>query len=132
MMKQTFLVTHEIFKESEVQDGHFVPYYYGYYSFQVTSDLQNLEFLGFITRRGKLNTKLEQFQISERGKKHVTEVYEKLPEATKVKLKEKRMGWDQLGYQGILNYMYTKYPESIEKSKLKEKYKPIKWGRAKG
>lgn len=132
MMKQVFLVTHEVFNESEVQDGRFVPYYYGYYSFQVTNDLQNLEFLGFITRKGRHNSKLEQFQISEKGEKYISELFEKLPKDTQTSLKERRKGWDQLGYKGILNYMYTKYPKSIEKSRLKEKYKPIKWGRSIG
>jgi len=132
MMKQIFLATHEIFDSDGVQDGRFVPHYYGWYSFLVANDLQNLEFLGFIIRKGKRNTKLEQFQISEKGKQYIKDLFKSLPQDLQTTLKEKRKGWDQLGYRGMLRYMYTKYPESIEKSKLKETYKPIKWGRSKG
>jgi len=132
MMKQVYLLTHEVLNRDDVQDGRFVPYYFGWYSFQVINDVWNLEFLGYITRKGKLNSRLERFQISERGKKHISQLFSTLPEKLQITIKEKRKGWDQLGCDGILKYMYTKYPQSIERSRLKERYKPIRWGRSKG
>lgn len=132
MMKQVFLLTHEVLNREDVQDGRFVPYYYGWYSFQVINDIRNLEFLGYITRKGKTNSRLEQFQISEKGKKNISQLFSTLPEKLQTTIREKRKGWDQLGCRGILEYMYTKYPQSIERSRLKERYKPIKWGRSKG
>lgn len=131
IMKQMFLLTHEIFLPEEVQDAKFIPYHYGWFSFEVINDLENLIFLGFIVKKGKSNTSLEQFQISAKGKQYINHLFYSLPQHMQTDLREKRKGWDQLGCEGMLKYMYSKYPESIERSKLKERYKPIKWGRAK-
>jgi hypothetical protein len=131
LMKQMFLVTHEIFRPEEVQDAKFIPYHYGWFSFEVMNDLENLIFLGYIIKKGKTNTSLEQFQISPAGKQYITHLFLSLPVFIQNDLREKRKGWDQLGCEGMLKYMYSKYPESIERSKLKERYKPITWGRAK-
>lgn len=132
LMKQVFLLNNEILKNEDVQDGRFVKYYYGWYSFQVTNDVKNLEFLGYLSRKGKANTKLEQFQITEKGRAYISELFFSLSIDMQKMIMEKRKGWDQLGCDGILRYMYAKYPESIERSRLKEKYKPIRWGKAKG
>lgn len=132
MTKQVFLLTKEVLNEDEVQDANFVPYRYGMYSFLVGNALTNLEYSGFIQRRGRKNSKLEQFNITEKGKQHISRLFHSLPEALQEKIKEKRKGWDQLGYDGILRLVYQKYPEYKEESRIKERYKPIKWGRGIG
>lgn len=132
MIKQVFLLTREVLNENEVQDAHFVPYRYGMYSFLVGNALTNLEFSGYIERRGRKNSKLEQFHITEKGKQCISEVFNSLPKALQEKIREKRKGWDQLGYDGILRLVYQKYPEYKEESRLKERYKPIIWGRGIG
>jgi uncharacterized protein YwgA len=132
LMKQVYLLTKEVLNRDEVQDARFVPYYYGWYSFQVINDVRNLEFLGYLTRKGKTNSTSEQFQISQKGKKHINKIFSTLSESLQTTIKEKRKGWDQLGCEGILRYMYTKYPESKERARLKERYKTIKWGRSRG
>lgn len=131
LMKQMFLITHEIFKPEEVQDAKFIPYHYGWFSFEIINDLENLVYLGYIVKKGKSNTSLEQFQISPKGERYIAHQFSTLPLDVQNELREKRKGWDQLGCEGMLKYMYSKYPESIERSKLKERYKPITWGRAK-
>ena len=130
LMKQVYLLIHELLGSEEVQNGGFVPYYYGWYSFKVINHLKNLQFLGYVERKGRRNTKSEQFRISEKGKERIRKLFSSLPEELQGTIREKRKGWDQLGCQGILNYTYAKYPESIQKSRLKERYKPIKWGRS--
>ena len=79
LMKQTFLLTNEILKDENVQDGRFVKYYFGWYSFHVTNDIQNLEFLGYVKRSGKANTKLEQFRITEKGKEYIHDLLPHFP-----------------------------------------------------
>lgn len=132
MIKQLFLLTREVLNEDEVQDANFVPYRYGMYSFTAGNTLTNLEFSGYIERRGRRNSKLEQFRITEKGKQYIARIFDSLPQAIQEKIREKRKGWDQLGYDGILRLVYQKYPEYKEESRLKERYKPIKWGRGIG
>lgn len=132
LMKQVFLLIKEILGEENVQDAKFVPYLYGMYSFVVTNVLTNLEFAGYIIAKGKKNSKLEEFYITKKGEEYVSKLFATIPENMQKLIKEKRKGWDQLGYDGILRLVYTKYPEFIEKSKLKERYKLIKWGRGLG
>ena len=102
------------------------------YSFTVGDVLANLEYSGYIEQRGKKNTKLEQFRITNKGKEYVSDVFESFSDDLKEIIREKRKGWDQLGYDGILRLVYQKYPEYIEKSEIKKRYKSIKWGRGVG
>lgn len=132
LMKQIFLLIEEVLNKNEVQDSKFVPYRYGMYSFSVGNEITNLEYSGYIERRGKKNTKLEQFRITDKGRRHISEIFNSLPEDLQKKIREKRKGWDQLGYDGILRLVYQKYPEFKEESRIKERYKPIKWGRGRG
>jgi hypothetical protein len=132
LMKEVFLLVKEILNESETQDARFVPYYYGMYSFLVTSVINNLEFCRYVEVKGTRNSKLERFCITNKGCKHISRLYDSLPEETRVKIREKRKGWDQLGYEGILRLVYQKYPKFKEASKIKERYKRIEWGRGVG
>jgi uncharacterized protein YwgA len=132
MMKQIFLLVNEVLKELDVQDPKFVPNRYGMYSFNVTETLTNLEFARFIDREGKKNTRLERFKITDKGIKYIAPAFDKLPKKLQVTISEKRKGWDQLGYDGILRYVYQKYPKFRDKSVLKNRYAPIFWGRSKG
>lgn len=128
MMKEVFLIIKEILREENTQDAKFIPYRLGMYSFTVGNALTNLEYSGFVERKGKKNTKLEQFSLTEKGKKYISRIWETLPPDTQKIAKEKRKGWDQLGYDGILRLVYRKYPEFKEKSCLKDRYKNITWG----
>ena len=132
LMKQTFLLIKEVLNEDEIQDAKFVPYRYGMYSFTVANCLTNLEYSGYIERRGKKNSKLEQFRITKKGKEYISDIFSSFSENVQNLIREKRKGWDQLGYDGILRYVYQKYPDYRETSRLKERYKPIKWGRGIG
>jgi hypothetical protein len=132
LMKQVFLLTKEVLNEKRVQDPKFVPHHFGMYSFIVANELTNMQFAGYLEAKGHKNSRMESFYITLKGKEHISSVWSCLPEDTKKLIKQKRKGWDQLGYDGILRLVYTKYPEFREKSRLKERYKPIKWGRGIG
>jgi predicted transcriptional regulator len=132
MIKEVFLLMKEILNESEIQDPKFVPYRLGMYSFTVGNALTNLEYSGYLERKGKKNTKLEQFELTEKGKEYISKIWKTLSLITQETAKEKRKGWDQLGYDGILRLVYQKYPEYKEKSCLKDRYKTITWGKGVG
>lgn len=132
LVKEVFLLMKEILDKEETQDAKFIPYRLGMYSFTVGNALVNLEYSGYIERKGKKNAKLEQFELTDKGKKYVSEIWNTLPKIIQDITKEKRKGWDQLGYDGILRLVYRKYPEYREKSCLKERYKTITWGKGAG
>ena len=132
LMKQMFLLTNEVLDKTDVQDPKFVPYRYGMYSFVVGNELTNLDYSGYIERRGRKNSKLEQFRLTDKGKKRISGTFNSLPNPLQETIKEKRKGWDQLGQDGILRLVYQKYPEYKEESPVKERYKSIEWGRGVG
>jgi predicted transcriptional regulator len=132
MMKEVFLIIKEVLKDDEVQDPKFIPYRLGMYSFTVGNALTNLEYSGFLERKGKKNTKLEQFILTEKGRKHISRIWNSLSADTQRLAEERRKGWDQLGYDGILRLVYRKYPEYKDKSCIKDRYKTITWGKGVG
>jgi hypothetical protein len=132
MMKQVFLLIKEVLKGMNTQEPKYVKNRFGMYSFVVAENLTALEFAGYIEREGRKNTKLERFKITEKGMKYVAPLFGSLPNDLRATISEKRKGWDQLGYDGILRYVYQKYPEYRDKSVLKKRYAPIFWGRGRG
>lgn len=134
LMKQVFLLFEEILRKYnlKVQNPKFVPYYYGPYSFTVAKVLEDLSFAGYIKIEGKKNTRKEKFMLTNQGLREIDKKWNKLDENLRKEIEKHRIAWDQMGTDGILNYIYTYYPEFKEKSKIKDKYKEIKWGRGRG
>ena len=134
LMKQIFLLFEEVLKKFElkVQNPKFVPYHYGPYSFTVAKVAEDLAFAGYIKIEGKKNTRKERFVITERGIHEIEEKWSKLNEKLKKEIEKHRIAWDQMGTKGILKYVYAYYPKFKEKSKIREKYNDIKWGRGTG
>jgi len=132
LMKQVFLLVNEILGKERVQDPRYVKHRYGMYSFSVANSISTLEFAGFITRQGRKNTNIERFMISNKGINYIAPIFAKLPRSVQEAIREKRKGWDQLGYDGILRYVYHKYPKYRDTSVLKNRYAPIVWGKGIG
>lgn len=133
LFKELFLLEKEVFnKNSYLEHMQFVPYRFGPYSFRVGHLLEDLEMLGLILRKGKKNTGDESFSITEKGRKYIARLFDELPKDLLEEVKKRRIGWDELGSDGILRYVYQHYPEYKQKSELKEKYKTITWGRGRG
>ena len=132
IIKQVFLTIKEILGEENVENHKFIPYRYGPYSFLVTHVISNLEYDGLINIQGRRNTSSEKFTLTERGIKIAQKRFTKLPQKLQSELIDRRKGWDQNHVQGLLAYVYNKYPEYTEKSLLKQKYPSITWGRTRG
>lgn len=130
--KQIFLAIKEIFTEEKVEKANFIPYQYGPYSFLVTQILTNLQYDGLIQTSGQKNSSNEKFRLTENGKKIVGKRFQRLPKQLKTELIERRKGWDESHTDGILGYVYDRYPEYTEKSRIRKRYHSIKWGRARG
>mgnify|MGYP000032262158 CR=1 FL=1 len=136
LFKELFLLYEEIKEKIQIQNPKFVSYKYGPYSFYIQETLDWLEYSGFIERRGKRNTRLEKFRLSDLGRKIAHNVMQRMKELLGQneieRLKKLRMGWDQLGTDGLLKYVYQFYPEYRERSEIANKFKNIKWGKGKG
>ena len=132
LMKQVFLLIHEVLGEGQVQAARYVPKRFGMYSYFVANTVSNLEIAGLVHREGRKNTKAENFRISEKGQERIASVFDSLPPDLQRTLMERRKGWDQWGLEGILHYVYQRYPSYRDTSILKNRYAPIIWGKGKG
>jgi uncharacterized protein YwgA len=132
LMKQVFLLIREVLNEKRIQDPKYVPKRFGMYSYFVANTVSNLEYAGFLIRKGKKNTKTESFRISEKGVEYAAKIFESLPVPVRQKMTESRKGWDQWGREGLLRYVYREYKEYRDTSVLKNRYAPILWGKGKG
>jgi len=57
--------------------------------------------------------------LTDNGKERALISFSKLPNNYKDIISRKRKGWDQLGYTGIVRFVYAKYPEYAVYSKIK-------------
>jgi hypothetical protein len=123
----------DIYKKiMNIEDCGFVPYYYGPYSFYVAHKLDNLVSMGLIDRSGKKNTRAEEFKLTHLGASVIREKYDSLSLRVRKKLEYWRKGLDQYGVDGILNHVYSYYPQFKTRSKIAYRYKSISWGKGKG
>jgi len=133
LMKEVFLMCEEILKPEGVrtQDPRFVPYKYGPYSFNVMQTLETMVVANLIASSGKRNSRKEAFILTGIGVKRAEQKFERLPADVRESLESLRVGWDQLGTHGILQYVYQKYERYKAESEIKSRYKDIIWGRGK-
>lgn len=123
LMKEIFLIEKEFApKENiKVQDAEFISYKFGPYSIDVDKVIDSLEEYGLIISRGRKSSNKEIFYLTDLGKERAKKSFEKLDDSQKTKLKDLRKGWDQLGVQGILKLVYSKYPNYTDKSEIIKK-----------
>ena len=131
MQKEIFLLYNEIKDKLIVVDPHFVKHRYGMFSYKIATLPDLLEHAGLINVSNKRSMKRTKYALTEKGKKVADEVLKRisklLGEKEIERLKELRKGWDQLGHDGILRYVYQRFPEYREQSELKDKYIHIDW-----
>lgn len=127
LMKEVFLMHEEVLK-SRSSDPNFVPYRFGPYSFHVAGLLRELAADGILEVRGRANSNSESFRLTAKGRKMAAKVMKRLSKGEREAVSAKRMGWDQLGTHGVLNYVYKHYPRYKEKSIVKKRYKDVVWG----
>lgn len=131
LIKQLFLVFTEILEGNNIktQNPKFIPHNFGPYSFTVMQIVDDLWFSRSIIVEGRKRSRKEAFSLTKEGEIRARKLFLNLNEDLQNTLREKRVGWDQLGTDGILNYVYKKYPKMIENSRIKSRYKEITWGK---
>src|SRR2546427_9409958 len=125
MMKLLFLVGKEI-EPGVDQMLSFFPKDFGPYSQKVASSLNRLEQKSLITSRKSAaesgDLERTDFRLTPEGKERARLAFEKLRPETRAKVHQLRRGAEEFGYSGILRYVYSKYPEYADSSKIKEEY----------
>ena len=119
-------------KTERVEDCKFVPYQFGPYSFHVETTLENLAMSGLISRSGKKGTTMESFKVTPRGSRAIRNKYLSLSSELRRKISESRKGYEEFSTDGILNYVYTNYPQYSVQSRIANRYKSMTWGRSRG
>jgi len=116
-IKQFFIATKEIIPRLDEQ-FRFYPCNYGPYSRILAKTIENLIEEGYI--KSKKHDDHLDFFLSDEGKKRSKECYEKLPQDIRDRLDRLRLSANQMGYTGILRYVYTRYPSYASASKIRE------------
>lgn len=125
-MKEIFLTLMEL-QALKAEKVKFGLNKFGPYSEEVEDAIDNLLFLNYVSAVGTKNVNNFGIKITDKGKNYIRATFEKLPENTRVLLKNKREQWDTLTPQGVVNYVYTHYPKYLAESIFKKRYRPIDW-----
>jgi len=111
LVKQMFLLTKEIVPKLN-EKLKFYPYDYGPYSTVLARTLNELikqkKIIHKIIKEGYLR---EEFELTEKGREEGKRVFSKVPTEIQDRVINLRKSTDQLGYTGIVRYVYSKYPE---------------------
>ena len=114
--KEMFLVVKEIYPDLDVE-LKFEPYQYGSYSKKQLALLDNLESESLINIQNHNNTCT--YSITEKGigEIEISQFNDEIIE----KMQNLKINSNNLGYKGLLHYVYFNYPKYTEKSKIKNK-----------
>jgi uncharacterized protein YwgA len=124
LQKLVFLAVNED-KETRIaleKKTNFRPLNFGPYSDPVRKAVAELESKGLVISKNQLANKYnrEVFMLTEAGRRMSSEQVRKLSQGAREYLRNLCLAARQLGYSGILRYVYSKYPESASKSRIKE------------
>ena len=120
-MKEAFLLQNE----AGLTLGYkFIPYKYGPFSKEVYEDIEELE-KNLLVEKVKPNRDIEKTEvtISEGFKDWVEKLIDKLSEKHKTLVQSYVKNYGTLSYNELINYVYSKYPEFIGKSRRKRRAK---------
>ncbi|MGC8584882.1 MAG: hypothetical protein ACP5L4_02005 [Thermoplasmata archaeon] len=111
LQMEVFLVWKEIFKGENMENPMFQPNFYGPYSSLLEDLIYKLIIGGYVKNipRGESHT---TYIITEKGKSLVEKILgeKKIPDKIQ-EIKEKKVDWDELTFQGLVRYIYRNYPE---------------------
>ena len=120
-MKEAFLLQ----REAGLTLGYeFIPYKYGPFSKEVYEDIEELE-KNLLVEKVKPNRDIEKTEVTivEDFKDWVEKLIDKLPKNHKTLIQFYVQKYGTLSYNELINYVYSKYPEFIGKSRRKRRAK---------
>jgi hypothetical protein len=126
-MKEIFLMLTEVMNEQNVEHVNFEKKRFGPYSEAVDYTIDQLVFSNYISVGGKKSSNDFAIEITQKARSYIKEKYAELPYHIRQTLERKRKEWDTHIPTGLLNLVYTRYPEYLEKSVFRKRYEPLDW-----
>ena len=123
LQKQLFIIFKEFAPENGIpsENPGFRAYRYGPYTERIDRAVDSLMSLDLIVSVGRMNTVKEVFYLTDLGMKEGESAFNKLSEGQKNELQELRRELQQFTVQGIMTYVYKKYPKCTNESVVFEK-----------
>lgn len=126
--KEVFLALNLVLDKIPIQPVFFKKHRFGPYSEEVEHTIDQLVFSNHLKVSGG-DKRSNQFSISisPNGMNYIKDKFNELPSNIQEKLEKSREEWDTHTPEGILNVVYTHYPDYLENSVLKNRYQPLDW-----
>lgn len=125
--KEVFLALNLVLNTLPLQPITFKKHRFGPYSEEVDHTVDQLIFLNYLDTCGKKTSNDFSIQISASGMNYIKNKFKKLPPHIRLDLQHKRKQWDTHTTHGILNVVYTHFPDYLENSILKKRFKKLDW-----
>ncbi|MCK4613742.1 MAG: hypothetical protein KAU14_02975 [Thermoplasmata archaeon] len=117
LMKELFLMCKENpFEISFQEQFTFKPHHFGPYLFNfddILNELFNLELI---------NMSEGNYSLTDKGRATFKQLTEFWDDVDAKKLSKVRKSWDQKGTYGLMNYIYSNYPEFKRRSKVLDRF----------
>ena len=131
--KEIFLLYKELSgKGIKIVDPQLIKYKYGPFSFDIALIIEDLARNKFINIKNRQGIKKVRYELTDKGRERANKIINYIKSKSGIDyinyLRSLRKGWDQLGHEGILKYVYQNYPEYLEKSVRKKDFVHIDWG----
>ncbi len=123
LQKQMVILIFELAPRNNIpsENPGFKAYKFGPYTERIDRAVQSLDSAGYIFSKGRLNTKGERFYLTEKGMEKGTSLLSRLDESTVSDLHTLKRELQQFTLDGLETYVYSKYPEYTDRSKIFER-----------
>lgn len=125
--KEVFLALKLILDRLPIMKPTFKKHRFGPYSEEVDDTIDQLVFANYLEVKGKKTSNQFAIKISPVGMNYIKDKFSELPHEIQEDLKTNRERWDTHTAEGILNVVYTHFPEYLQNSVLKKRYQPLDW-----
>jgi hypothetical protein len=121
--KQIFLLMIEFAQEENIPTENigFYGYNYGPYDDRIVDAVDVMITGDIVEKHGRKNTNSERLNLTAIGMERAKSSFNKLTEDQKEKLMNLRKEYQMWGVNGLLRYVYTKYPDYTRESKIRTK-----------
>lgn len=123
LQKELFIILKEFAPENNIpsENPDFRAYKFGPYTERIDRSIQTLIEMGLVSSYGRINSNNESFFLTESGKTAGEKALSKLTSVQIEKLKKLKGDLQQFSTDGIMTYVYSKYPEYTDKSIVLER-----------
>lgn len=123
MQKQMFILTYEFAPKHDIpsENPGFKAYKYGPFAHRIDRALQTLDSAGLVTSVGRMNTNSERFYLTESGQERGVAMLSRFDKDVLKDLEALKVDLQQFTLDGLLTYVYSKYPEFTDESEIFER-----------